>query len=478
MRPFASLYGPRFAVAVTYMLQNTEYHAGAYLRWFWRTHDFGRVMYRRELERTRAAKLLAACLGLGMTLQAAAGLALIVLWFWQHQPAAWQFGLALLVSYPIVWAHLVVIPMTLGRWLVINPRQRKAIRQSAKIFASHPGMRIAVAGSYGKTSMKELLAAVLGAGMKVAASPANRNVAISHAAFARSLDGDEQAVIIEYGEGAPGDVTRFAHQTQPTHGVVTGVAAAHLDRYKTVQAAARDIFSLALAVPEGQLYANADSDEAKAYIAKPIHAYDHRGALGWRVGDVAVSIEGISFSLAKAHHTHQFTSGLMGRHQLGPLAFVAAFAMEQGMSAKKVAGAMAATKPYEHRMQPYQQHGAWIIDDTYNGNIEGIKAGTDLLAELPAARKWYVSPGLVDQGGDARDVHLRMGELIGKAKPDIVVLMRNSVEQYIQAGLRAAEFAGEVRVEDDPLAFYTNLPHLVAAGDLVLMQNDWTDNYA
>ncbi len=71
-----------------------------------------------------------------------------------------------------------------------------------------------------------------------------------------------------------------------------------------------------------------------------------------------------------------------------------------------------------------------------------------------------------------------MGELIAAAAPDIVVLMKNSVTSYIQAGLEKAAYAGEIRIEKDPLSFYTQLDQFVAAGDIVLMQNDWTDNYA
>lgn len=129
-------------------------------------------------------------------------------------------------------------------------------------------------------------------------------------------------------------------------------------------------------------------------------------------------------------------------------------------------------------MQPYQLNDAWVIDDTYNGNIEGIRAGTELLAALPAKRKLYVTPGLVDQGRETENVHRQMGELIAAANPNVVVLMQNSVTKFIRSGLEAGKFKNELRLESNPLNFYTNLNHFVAAGDVVLMQNDWPDNYA
>jgi hypothetical protein len=82
---------------------------------------------------------------------------------------------------------------------------------------------------------------------------------------------------------------------------------------------------------------------------------------------------------------------------------------------------------------------------------------------------------LVDQGPEEASVHLELGEAITKAKPDVVVLMQNSVTNYIKQGMK--DYKGELILEDDPLNFYTHLDKFVATGDLMLMQNDWTDNY-
>jgi UDP-N-acetylmuramyl pentapeptide synthase len=128
-------------------------------------------------------------------------------------------------------------------------------------------------------------------------------------------------------------------------------------------------------------------------------------------------------------------------------------------------------------MYPRATHGAWIIDDTYNGNIDGMRAGLALLDELPAKRKIYVTPGLVDQGVETESVHVELGKLIAQSNPDRVVLMKNSVTDFISKGMEKEGYKGEVRIEQDPLNFYLNIEHFVAAGDLVLMQNDWTDNY-
>jgi len=477
MKRFVELYRPRYLATLVYMLQSVEYHPGLYLKWFWRTQDFSRVTQRRTLDYTRPARLLLLALCLGAALEVLSGAFLIYLGIWHHLAGGAFFGAALILAYPVVWAHLVVVPLLLGRWFVSLPAEERLIHDMETVFADHKGVKIAVAGSYGKTTMKELLATVLGEGLKVAATPANKNVSVSHARFAAKLKGDEDILIIEYGEGAPGDVARFARLTHPTHAVITGLAPAHLDRYKTLQAAGEDIFSVAGYLRGKHVYVNNESPSVKPFLKPSYELFDVSGCLGWKVEDISVDVSGTSFGLTKGKRTLQLSSGLVGQHQVGYLAFVTALALELGLTDKQVAAGIAKTAPFEHRMQPYQLAGAWIIDDTYNGNLEGIRAGARLLADLDAKRKIYVTPGLVDQGEETERVHLEMGELIAAAQPDIVVLMRNSTTDFIKKGLKTGKFQGKLQVETNPLDFYTNLIHFVAAGDLVVMQNDWTDNY-
>jgi UDP-N-acetylmuramoyl-tripeptide--D-alanyl-D-alanine ligase len=478
MRAIRSLYSWRYPKTVVYMLQSCEYQVWPYLKWYWQTSDFSVVAKRRTLKATGPARLLLLAMYGGQLLTMLAGVGLIVLYLTQSTEGTGAFGLALIIVAPLLWAQLIVVPLLLGRLLIIQPKSYRLIRQSEQIFRDHPGVKVAVAGSYGKTTMKELLATVLSQGKTIAVTPGNKNVSISHAYFAKRLTGKEDVVIIEYGEGAPGDVTRFARTTHPTDAVITGLAPAHLDHYRTLKAAGEDIFSVAEYVKPHHAYVNAESQAAVEFVEKHDERYDEHGALGWKVSAVATDMTGLRFTMKKGTKTLHLQSGLIGRHEVGPLAFVAAFAERLGLSLKQIEAGIAETKPFEHRMQPYHLQGAWIIDDTYNGNIEGIRVGTGLLKNLPAKRKIYVTPGLVDQGEETQAVHERMGSYIAKAQPNKVVLMQNSVTGYIQKGLDAAGYTGDVVVEDNPLHFYTNLGLFVAAGDLVLMQNDWPDNYS
>ncbi|HVX58209.1 MAG TPA: Mur ligase family protein [Candidatus Saccharimonadales bacterium] len=479
LKGLLSVYRPDFPKVVVYMLQSTEYDTADYLAWLWRVFDFGKVMHRRTLVPTKPARMLLLAMRLGILAQALLGVFLAYRSLHvHHSTVGLVISILFILSAPIVWAHLIVAPLIAGRWFITKPSNWRQIREAEKIFANHPGVRIAIAGSYGKTTMKEILLSVLSEGKKVAATPANRNVASSHAEFAASLKGDEEILLIEYGEGAPGDVRRFCVNTHPNMGIITGLAPAHLDKYKTLKSAGEDIFSLADYLNDQDVYVNGENDALKPFLKKGHVRYTSEKVDGWRVSDIRVSMQGTKFKMTKGSLVLNLSSALIGRHLVAPMALAAYLADEAGLTKQQIEKGVANIKPFEHRMQARELHGAWLIDDTYNGNIEGMEAGLKLLAELPAKRKVYVTPGLVDQGAETENIHIRLGRAIAAAKPDVVVLMKHSVTDYIEMGIRSADYAGQLIINDDPLDFYNNLDKFVAAGDLVLMQNDWPDNYA
>lgn len=473
-----ALYVPTKSSSLfAYMLQSVEYRVRPYLAWLWQTRNFVTVMRRRSLEPTKAAQLLRLGALMGMAMQIVFGLGLVLSGVLGLFAGGVWAGIFVLLVYPLLWAHILAVVVAFGNLLFAKPREARLAAAAMETFINHPGKRIAVVGSYGKTSMKELLVTVLGEACNVAATPANQNVISSHARFARTLKGNEDYLIVEFGEGRPGDVGRFSEIVRPTHAVITGIAPAHLDEYKTVAAAGGDIFTVARYVSPGNVYVNDDSPDAANFMVETYKKYGKGGSLGWHVSDAVTGFEGTDFKLMRKGRKLKLHSQLIGLHHIGPLAFVAAFALQQGIAEEKVVSGVAKTKPFEHRMQPYRLAGAWVIDDTYNGNIEGIRAGTELLSKLPAKRKVYVTPGLVDQGEETARIHREIGGLIAGAKPDMVVLMENSVTKYIREGLDEAGYVGNINVQPDPLDFYTHLEDYLAAGDVVLMQNDWTDNY-
>ncbi len=286
------IYGPAFSRTIVYMLQAVEYRPSVYIKWLWRADSLSKISYRKELVSTRPAKMLLAILRAGILAEIIASVVSLIYGVGSQNYAEISYSVVLLLFAPIIWAHLIIIPLLLGDFVAMRPRYGLKIQQASRTFDRHPGTKIAIAGSYGKTTMKEILLAVLSEGKNVKATPANRNVSISHAQFAEKLHGDEDILIIEYGEGAPGDVSRFAKKTHPSVGVITGLAPAHLDRYKTLENAGRDIFSLAGYLNNKDVYVNGESKEAQGFIKKTYEVFSSHGIADWKVKEVKNSIFG------------------------------------------------------------------------------------------------------------------------------------------------------------------------------------------
>lgn len=469
MKRFSYL-SPKAPIYLVYMMQQVEYSPNAFFAWLKRAKYLPFVMRRKTLTWTKKATILIVLVYF-LSATYIAGLALMAILY----SPAYLLGLLLLPFF-----MTSVVYLTVGTaWATIEkPRRKQAIQRSRKIFAKHPAIKIAIAGSYGKTTLKEILNTVLSEGKNVAMTPGNRNVSISHARWAETLSGDEDLLLIEYGESEPGDVEKFSQITKPDMGVITGAAPNHLDKYKNVENIIIDLLALTKYRDNKNIYINAESQLLKPYIKKQYCAYDRNGVNDWTVSKVSVQPRGMEFYIQSGHKKLNLQTGLLGRHIIGPLALAVALAHELGLSNKQIISGVAKTKPFEHRMQARQLQGAWIIDDTYNGNLEGMLAGLELLKELQAKRKIYVTPGLVDQGEETEKVHKEIGKAIVEAKLDKVVLMQNSITKFITGELKRFGYGGELEICEDPLEYYSGFEYTLAAGDIVMLQNDWTDNYS
>jgi len=467
-----------YPTTLLYMLQDTEYKLGQYIAWFNRTNDFRYVMKRRTLDLTpKIIQLrrtlwaiwiiveifLAICVYLAITMQAT---------YWG------LIGIAVVALLPFILGYGILVPVAVGQFLIQKPRERKIIRKADNIFAAHASTRIAVVGSYGKTTAKEILATVLAEGLKVAATPGNMNTPIGVSRFAHTLKGDEDVLVLELGEEKPGDIMTLSKLTRPTMGLITGINESHLSSFKTLDKTVSTIFELTdYLSSDATVYKNKESEllASKLKGGDP-YAYDRSGVDGWKVSNAITSLEGTTFVARKGDKVVHAHTELIGLYKVGVTVAAISIADSLGLTTKQIETGLSKVKAFDHRMQPKRMHGAWVIDDTYNGNSDGVKDGLALLKSTKAKRRIYVTPGLVEQGSKTKEVHNKIGSLAAKSA-DMVVLMKNSVTDYIVDGLNEAGFKGELLIVDDPLEFYTNLEHFVAAGDVVLMQNDWTDNY-
>ncbi len=473
-----SAYSWKYPTTLVYMLQASEYTIRDYIEWLGRVDDFGHVMVRKKLVMTTKAKALFVVTWLLILLWLVA-----ILYIALGMPASASLlaVVALVILFPLVLPYALVVPLWLGQLLVQRPRERAALALASATLAKHPGYKIAIAGSYGKTSMKHILETVLAQKLHTAGAPHSYNTPLGIAKFIGGLKGDEEVLVFELGEYYPGDIRSLSTFVQPDLGIITGVNEAHLSRFKTLDATAAGIFELADYKPSMAIYVNGESKLAYDYAQKHYKPtfYGHKGSHGWEITNAHSDIEGTHFVASKAKRTVKARTKLLGLHQVGPIAAAIAIAAELGLSDKQIEQGIAALEPFPHRMEIRTgSDNIPVIDDSYNGNPDGAKALITFLAGLKEFRRFYITPGFVEMGTRSSVVHQELGRELAAAKIEVVALIRNSVTNDVAVGLNSADYAGRVLWFEDAESCFTGIHQYTKKGDILAFQNDWPDNYA
>lgn len=476
MKKILSRYRPRYIRSLVYMLQSTEYMPKEYYRWYFRTKDFSQVEKRKKLVITSksVSMTVLAWLMLGIFLGA------IFLLSSNLEGYSRYFVLILgILCAPYILGMLIVVPLIAGQFLLQKPAEYFILKSTRQKISGHKALKIAIAGSYGKTTMREIVKTVLQEGVNVAAPPKSFNTPLGISKFVKSLSGDEDVIVFEFGEYYPGDITKLCKLVDPDMGIITGVNEAHLSKFKTIETTAKTIFELSDWLGDKTVYVNGEDSLASKNAKKDHVIYSRRGGGRWIIENPLTNLESTRFTLKSGKTEIKIVSGLLGFHHLGPMAAAASIASSLNLTSQQIQAGLNRTKAFAHRLEPKtDQSGVTTLDDSYNGNPDGVKAVIEFLAGLKGRRRIYVTPGLVEMGAKVKEVHENIGEQLAQAQIEKVVLIKNSVTPYIAKGLEDAAYSGEILWFDSAEDTFKALPQITVAGDVVLLQNDWTDQYA
>jgi len=292
---------------------------------------------------------------------------------------------------------------------------------------------IGITGSSGKTSTKDLVAAVLKPLGEVVAPPGSFNNELGHPWTVLRATRDTDFLILEMSARHPGNIAALAEIAPPSIGVVLNVGTAHLGEFGSREAIARTKAELPQAVPSsGVVILNADDPAvaAMAAVTKVTGARVIRVSRG-ETGDVwsgPVSLDELArprFTLHVAGRAEpaevEVQLAVSGDHQVGNAMCAAAVGLECGATLQQAAAALAAAGPVSrHRMHvTTRADGVTVIDDAYNANPDSMRAGLQALAWIahqgvgPAEkrRSWAVLGEMAELGDDALSEHDRIGRL-------------------------------------------------------------------
>ncbi len=280
------------------------------------------------------------------------------------------------------------------------------------------GVVIGVAGSNGKTTVKEMLSTILARGGACLATRGNLNNHLGVPMTLLRLRDSHRSAVIEMGANRAGDVAQLVRIAQPSIGLVTNAGAEHLEGFGSLEGAARAEGEMVAGLPlDGAAIINADDAFAalwQAMSAAPTVTFGLRPDADFRAEELhwEAHADGFraGFRLVCPQGTTPVTLQLAGRHNVQNALAAAAAAVSAGATLPDVAAGLAAMRAVKGRLQLHRtRHGAWLIDDSYNANPSSVRAGLEVLAELPG-RRWLVLGDMAELGGFADASHREIGE--------------------------------------------------------------------
>ncbi|KAA0083662.1 UDP-N-acetylmuramoyl-tripeptide--D-alanyl-D-alanine ligase [Mycolicibacterium sp. P9-64] len=340
---------------------------------------------------------------------------------------------------------------------------------------------VGVTGSSGKTSTKDLLAAVLSPLGSVVAPPGSFNNELGHPWTVLRATTETDYLILEMSARHRGNIAALARIAQPSIAVVLNVGTAHLGEFGSREAIAATKGELPQSVPaSGVVILNADDTAVAAMadntVARVVRVSRSPGADVWADEVVLDELARPRFTLHAPLGAVPVELAVHGDHQVSNALCAAAVALECGASLDQVATALAAAGPVsQRRMQvSTRDDGVTIINDAYNANPDSMRAGLKALAWMARdkRRSWAVLGEMAELGDDAISEHDSIGRLAVRLDVSrlVVVGTGRSLHAMHQGAVMEGSWGSESTVVADADAALELLRAELREGDVVLVK--------
>lgn len=343
---------------------------------------------------------------------------------------------------------------------------------------------IGITGSYGKTSVKNILKTLLSEKYKVCASPSSYNTPLGLAkTILQNLNSDNEIFIAEMGAKQRFDIKELCEMVKPKIAIITGIGNQHLLTFGSVDNIIKTKSELAEYVSNnhGKIFVNIESDGAKKLVnnfkdAIKVSIKDNKTDLF--VKDIKTTKDGSKFSLCFNNEVVECKTILLGDHNISNILLAATVAINLGLTLKEIQEGIEKLVTIPHRLEIVKSSSTYtILDDAYNSSVEGSKASLDVLSKFDG-KKFVITPGLVELGTEQFNSNFEFGMDMAKVCDYVII---DSVINYdaISSGLIFGGFDEKNIIQVANLTQAVQMLNtLASSNDVVLFENDLPDNYS
>ncbi len=351
--------------------------------------------------------------------------------------------------------YSLFIPILLA-WLISSAIEKMLFgafyRRARKRLDSLSDLKVVgVTASYGKTSIKNFIATILSERYRTYATPRSVNTLGGVMKDVNDdLPADTEVYVVEMGARGAGDIAEISRFVRPHYAVVGKIGPAHIEYFKSLERIRDTKMEILLSdrLIEAWVHESAHIKETKS-----IHIF------GSEITDVEATLEGICFNL----QNERYCAKILGAFNAVNLAAAIYVARALGLSPDEIRSALAKIKPVPHRLQRIDAGGKLILDDSFNGNIDGMLSSFELAATWKG-RKVLITPGLVEADEALnRQVAKRASEIF-----DLIIVtgdLNYPIFKEIVDSSKLYHLERKDRMEQ-------MLAKLTQEGDLILFAND------
>lgn len=359
--------------------------------------------------------------------------------------------------------------------LVVVEDTTRALGELARIYRRKFDMPvIAVGGSNGKTTTKEMVARVLGMKHKVAKTAGNHNNQIGVPLTILNFNKSHEVAVVEIGTNHFGEVERLCEVLAPDAGLITNIGNEHLEFFNNLAGVRREegkLFGF-LARTNGTAFVNLDDGRIADMSGLPRHrfSYGFQAAQGRNVSGRMFGFDSggcALFEIKFDGRTELIRLNVPGIHNALNALAAAAVGFRYGVAHRQVKRALEAFRSYDKRMQIFRKAGVTVLNDTYNSNPESTVAALRWLSTVRSnGKRIAVLADMLELGGASSREHQKIGREVANENVDHLLTFGKMARQIAIAA------DGKVEAEsfDDKRKLARRLLQTVSSGDVVLVK--------
>lgn len=400
----------------------------------------------------------------------------------KHSPLL-PIGTVLIISiFSWVFTILGVVVNT----PIENSINKRYYNDAARILRSMPDLKIVgITGSFGKTSTKHYLNAILSESYDVLMTPGSYNTPMGVIRTIREMMKPyNQVFICEMGAKQLGDIKEICDLVHPQIGIITAVGEMHLETFKSIENVQRTKFELADSLPSGGLaVVNNDfeycANRAVENVESIRYTVDKKSGSDYYVSKIEYSSLGTKFKICgKDGFSIDLETKLIGECNISNLIAAVIVAIKLDVPVEQIRYAVSRIEQVEHRLNMKRTAGGvTIIDDAFNSNPTGSRMAVDVLSHFTTGKRIIITPGMIELGSQQYELNKRLGEYISN-NVDVAIIVGAYNRDSLLEGVKTGKLQDEnIYVVDSFNEAQQVLSQILTSGDVVLYENDLPDSF-